>query len=769
MLRRSIGLSICLGFLWAAAGAWSGQPERPSGEYLLPNTTAGFLTVTNYDQFKAQWDKTQIGHLMNDPVMKAFRDDMDKQLEQRWARIERRLGLSLEDLKKLPGGEVDVALIRPAPGRAANAILVDCTGHLDEAKEVLGRVTQRLTSQGAKKTKRVVNKIEVLYFDMPKSDDGEAPKRAPEAAPKKPPATTTKKPAGAAGKPKTESYVERDQAAYFLKDNLLVATDDFQVIEGIIARLTEKRQDSLGDLPGFQEVMQRCQADYGPGVPQARWFIHPISYADASRASTPEDRRRPGKSILELLQNQGFSAVQGVGGFADFAPKEGFELIHRTAICAPPPYEKSMRMLVFPNGKDYAPQRWVPRDIATYTTFYLDIANAFDNFGPLFGELFGNMEPVCAVGLTHRKDLDAGKLTLAFRQAVEEATKARVKIPKSAVLAVKTPGSQWAIYDKPNNETYMVQKGVRKKIAKDSAKITRETVLRVSREVPGIWEEALKGMKTQPRGPQIDLGKELIEHLGQRVTMLTDYQVPEPPDTSWTTSERLLFAIETTNDKEVAAAVEKLMKSDPPPKKYTEPDCIIWEAAEPEPAEAMAPPVVSIPSLNLGHQKPPEEKEEGRQRLLPHLAVTVIDGHVLVASHREFLLKVLKVLRAKERRESLGNLVDYQMVNEVIVDERFGFKAVCGRMFSRTEAEYRPTYELIRQGKMPEAQTLLARLLNTFSAEGRKGEMRHQRIEGKNLPPYDVVRHYLGPAGLAATSEANGWFFKGFTLTKEAE
>jgi len=184
----------------------------------------------------------------------------------------------------------------------------------------------------------------------------------------------------------------------------------------------------------------------------------------------------------------------------------------------------------------------------------------------------------------------------------------------------------------------------------------------------------------------------------------------------------------------------------------------------------MAPPVVSIPSLNLRQQQPPEEeKEGGRQRLMPHLSVTVIDGHVLVASHREFLLKVLKVLRAKERRESLGSLVDYQMVNEVIVDERFGFKAVCGRMFSRTEAEYRPTYELIRQGKMPEAQTLLARLLNTFSAEGRKGEMRHQRIEGKNLPPYDVVRHYLGPAGLAATSEANGWFFKGFTLTKEAE
>ena len=72
---------------------------------------------------------------------------------------------------------------------------------------------------------------------------------------------------------------------------------------------------------------------------------------------------------------------------------EGYELIHRTAVHAPPPYEKSMKMLVFPNHADFAPQPWVPRDIATYMTGYVDIANAFDNFGPMFDELFGEGEP----------------------------------------------------------------------------------------------------------------------------------------------------------------------------------------------------------------------------------------------------------------------------------------------------------------------------------------------------------------------------------------
>ena len=51
-----------------------------------------------------------------------------------------------------------------------------------------------------------------------------------------------------------------------------------------------------------------------------------------------------------------------------------------------------MNMLKLPNAADFTPQPWVPRDVATYTTLYVDILNAFDNFGPLFDELFGEGE-----------------------------------------------------------------------------------------------------------------------------------------------------------------------------------------------------------------------------------------------------------------------------------------------------------------------------------------------------------------------------------------
>ena len=64
---------------------------------------------------------------------------------------------------------------------------------------------------------------------------------------------------------------------------------------------------------------------------------------------------------------------------------------------------------------------------------------------------------------------------------------------------------------------------------------------------------------------------------------------------------------------------------------------------------------------------------------------------------------------------------------------------------------------------------MLARLLNTLFGEGKKGAVRAQKIDGSKLPEYQVVRRYLGPAGLQATSEPEGWFLKGFTLSKETE
>ena len=67
---------------------------------------------------------------------------------------------------------------------------------------------------------------------------------------------------------------------------------------------------------------------------------------------------------------------------------------------------------------------------------------------------------------------------------------------------------------------------------------------------------------------------------------------------------------------------------------------------------------------------------------------------------------------------------------------------------------------------MPEAETILGRLLNRILGPDEEGVVRSQQIDGAKLPEYQVVRRYLGPAGLYVRSVENGWLVCGMVISK---
>jgi hypothetical protein len=658
--------------LSASVGAATAQAGRLS-ETLLPGTTQGFFAISNVELLDKHWSKCQLGQLMATPAMKPFMKDFRRQFDDRWSSVNERLGLTLDDLRSVAGGDVAIAMIAPAPGKAVLAIVADCTGKLKQAHEVLEKTTKTQLQRGATRSELKVDGCPdiVIKFDLPEleeekeaarsrlqgSEDANRDKAENAEGQEAPPARQA-----------PEKPAPR-QAFYCLTGNLLVVVDNLEVMKGILARALSNRKDSLANEKPFQIVMQRCKKDYGDGMPQMRWFMHPLGYAEASRIWTPDYKRRKGKSLLEVMRNQGLSAVLGMGGFVDFS-SEGYEMIHRTAVYAPKPYTKSMKMAVLPNATEYTPQPWVPSDIATYTTFHFDVLNAFDNFGSLFDELFGGGEE-------------------------------------------------------------------------------------------GVWAESVDGLETDPNGPQINLRKELFQHLGQRVSILTDYQTPIT-----TTSERLLLAIEATDEKAVAKALEKLFKNDKTVSKQVVNGLVIWEFV----GDQTPDPGVKPPKIEFGDAPPVERhqflkrktedgQEEEQPNLLPHKAVTAWHGHLMIASHRDFLVKII----APEKKT--GSLCDEADYKAVTADIQKLDPVKCFRFFSRTDKEYYTTYELTRQNKMPESESLFAKLLNSLFSDKKQGT-RKQKVDGRKLPDYKEVRPYLGPAGLQATSEKDGWFLKGFTMTK---
>ena len=262
-----------------------------------------------------------------------------------------------------------MALLEPQPGTAATSLLLDVTGNLDKAKALLAKARADLKARGARDDPDD-SRSSRLRFAVPLPQAQQV----------------------AAGQGGAAAAAATAQTVYFLTENLFGACDDLAVVQEILARLVNgSRPAAFPKSPAYQMVMKRCAADAPEHVPSIRWFIYPLGYAEATRAATPPEKRRKGKTIIEIMRNQGYAAFQGVGGYVDVSA-DGYQIVHRTAVFAPPPYTESMKMFVFPNGKDFTPQPWVGRDVATYFTVYVDILNAFDNFGPLYDEIIGEKD-----------------------------------------------------------------------------------------------------------------------------------------------------------------------------------------------------------------------------------------------------------------------------------------------------------------------------------------------------------------------------------------
>ena len=297
--------------------------------------------------------------------MKPFEEDFRAQLQSQWSGLADRLGIHLDDLQGVATGEASLALLEPQPGTAATSLLLDVTSNLDKAKALLAKARAGLKA-GRKETIKTIRGIPVYVFNVPLPQGQQV----------------------AAGQGGAVAAAATAQTVYFLTENFFGACDDLAVVQDILARLANGSQaGSLSQVAWYQVVMNRCAADAPGTCPASAGSSIPWALP---RQPGPRPRRKSGQGQDDHRNHAqpGLRGLQAVGGFVDVSA-DGYQILHRTAVFAPPPYTESMKMFVFPNGTDFTPQPWVGRDVATYFTVYVDILNAFDNFGPLYDEIIG--------------------------------------------------------------------------------------------------------------------------------------------------------------------------------------------------------------------------------------------------------------------------------------------------------------------------------------------------------------------------------------------
>jgi hypothetical protein len=270
----------------------------------------------------------------------------------------------------------------------------------------------------------------------------------------------------------------------------------------------------------------------------------------------------------------------------------------------------------------------------------------------------------------------------------------------------------------------------------------------------GVFKDLLQNLEFDPNGPKINLKRELIDQLGERVVVISDVKVPVDVK-----SERLIVAIEILRPAVVAKTLEKNFSLDPKAKKLDINGNTVWQIINEDGGEA-APLTVEGDGANFVAK---EEEEVAEEAVLPNMALTVYNSQLVVATHVEFLEEVMKQV---DQNKPLVNLPEYVRVEQAL--KRLGADKDSLRAFTRTDESYRGTYDLLRQGKLPEGETILARVLNNVLGSGKKDEVRKQEIDGSKLPPFEQVQKYLGPAGSYLHTEEDGWIFVGCLLKKQA-
>ena len=134
-----------------------------------------------------------------------------------------------------------------------------------------------------------------------------------------------------------------------------------------------------------------------------------------------------------------------------------------------------------------------------------------------------------------------------------------------------------------------------------------------------------------------------------------------------------------------------------------------------------------------------------KENLLPHAALTVANGHLLVATHMDYLVGILQ---RPANKPTVAATTDFQRVRDAM--EKLGAGHDTTHVFTRLAGALEVTYELTRTGRLPESKSMLGLLLNLIHNDDSQ---RTQQFDGSKMPAFQSVAKYLGPHGVFVQTE----------------
>lgn len=334
---------------------------------MLPPETLLYLRAADAPLVRAEWWKTSLGRMAQDPQFKPTLDQTFAAVEKAFEPVKERLGLSLTELLTLPHGEWGVALVGVDGAPPALLLLLETPEGDRSTATLLERGRAAATAAGWIEESESVGDVKLTVF---RSNAGRS-----------------------------------QRVLYLRREGVLVVGTDLDVVRRVVKiwngpAAGEATLPTLAEQPAFTTLDRLIGKAEGAAAHLA-WFVDPIALI---RAATRENTSaQVGLAFLPALGLDGLTAI---GGSLSFN-RGAFESILQGYLLLDTPRSGVVEMIALQPTKT-EPEPWVFDGVTSYGTFTWDFDRSYHKLRSLVdgfsGE--GSFKRRVGEGLLKQTDLD---------------------------------------------------------------------------------------------------------------------------------------------------------------------------------------------------------------------------------------------------------------------------------------------------------------------------------------------------------------------------
>jgi len=331
--------------LLGLAGGTARAGHPPVTELLPKDTLLVFRVLDSADLVK-RWNETGAGRMSSDEKVRPLIASLYGAVAKAFEVAEKELGTNLDSLLSIPQGEIAIGVF-PHENRVAVVVMIDVGASQPTVEKLLARGETELTKNGYEKEVKKIGGQDVTTFS---------------------PAS------------------RRNQIGYILREGTLLITSEPTALEKVFtawdaAGTKTKSDDTLTKNLKYAAIASKCSVGKN-AAPQIMFYVDPLEFAKVASRGNPA-----ANLVLAFLPGLGIDGLEAVGGSLTLATDD-FDILVHSHLLLSNPRSGVLDLLALGEG-DHSPEKWVPIEAASYSTFHWDVKKSFDGAATLYDSFRG--------------------------------------------------------------------------------------------------------------------------------------------------------------------------------------------------------------------------------------------------------------------------------------------------------------------------------------------------------------------------------------------